>query len=560
MIATKKRLRIFYCSLLIYLFFLVPSVVNAAPSDVVSGRSFDYGDAWGQYHYLGKTSAMSDGNLLTGLSFANNTGVTFAWTVLDVPTQISGYSSKHNGGNVGTHYFVLRLYDSNKTQLYLALMDGTNTTVNFSPVNDVKYVAVEYRYAYTYYSATFYDLKVFGEYVDLTPPSKPLGLTLTSLTDNIRLQWTANPENDIAGYDVFASDGTKINTSLITATSYEFSSAPEVSSTYYIKAVDNSGNVSLASDSVTGFSYPPATAPTVKVSNLSYTSLTLNWDQVGQTYTVLKDGVSLGDINTNTFNVSSLESETTYVLTVVSHSYGRDTSTDITVKTLKFPDTEIPVIFSNLITSNSFRLNWTGGSAPYSIYKDDQQLGTSGLNYYTVSNLTVQSTASYKISYTDMYGRLVFSEPLSVTTLENPPPVSKPPESVAAPPAITNNPALDQASGKLLEGVRDTKDQGVSLMAVIIGAIVLVLGAFFLIRIMKRNMIRGVSSKTGSAAGSASSGSKSPATKKGATVPPVTPQSKSIQAHFKTSKPKKPHYRRISNYEKSSFYRKRRLQ
>lgn len=90
------------------------------------------------------------------------------------------------------------------------------------------------------------DLGVYDIYgADLdTAPAAPAGLAATPSAGGIKLAWTASPELDLAGYNVYrssAADGeyTKLNPALLTTPSYMDPDAPKgVRSYYRVTAVD----------------------------------------------------------------------------------------------------------------------------------------------------------------------------------------------------------------------------------------------------------------------------------------------------------------------------------
>lgn len=89
---------------------------------------------------------------------------------------------------------------------------------------------------------------------DTTPPSAPIGLTVTGqTTDSLALSWTASTDNvAVAGYNVF--DGAaKVNTVTIIGTAYTVTGlSPSTTHTLTVRAVDAAGNQSAASVPVTG--------------------------------------------------------------------------------------------------------------------------------------------------------------------------------------------------------------------------------------------------------------------------------------------------------------------
>jgi hypothetical protein len=89
---------------------------------------------------------------------------------------------------------------------------------------------------------------------DTTPPAAPAGLSATAGKRKITLNWTANTEPDLAGYNVYRSSSatgtfTKLNSSPVTTNTYTNSSLTSGSTWYYyVTAVDTSNNQSAASN------------------------------------------------------------------------------------------------------------------------------------------------------------------------------------------------------------------------------------------------------------------------------------------------------------------------
>ena len=95
--------------------------------------------------------------------------------------------------------------------------------------------------------------------VDIYPPGKPGPVSPAPAPGRVSLFWPANPEPDVAGYNIYRSTDpnlprtswTKLTSTLYTRTTFTDENV-EVGKTYYyyIEAVDNAGNVSAPSDVV----------------------------------------------------------------------------------------------------------------------------------------------------------------------------------------------------------------------------------------------------------------------------------------------------------------------
>jgi hypothetical protein len=86
---------------------------------------------------------------------------------------------------------------------------------------------------------------------DVFPPSPPQGLSSIYSGAAVELVWTANTEADLAGYNVYRLDNQtaqRLNTELVRTPIFrDASAAPGMTFTYYVTAVDISGNESKAS-------------------------------------------------------------------------------------------------------------------------------------------------------------------------------------------------------------------------------------------------------------------------------------------------------------------------
>jgi len=95
---------------------------------------------------------------------------------------------------------------------------------------------------------------------DIFAPSAPTSITVAAAPGRLSLFWPANPERDVAGYNIYRStdpklpkpDWLKLNRTLYERTTYQ-DEAVETGTRYYyyLTAVDTAGNESQPSDVVT---------------------------------------------------------------------------------------------------------------------------------------------------------------------------------------------------------------------------------------------------------------------------------------------------------------------
>lgn len=127
--------------------------------------------------------------------------------------------------------------------------------------------------------------KASAEPTDQTAPAAPTSLTATASEGKITLTWDANEEEDLNEYQVFRSDGAATPVELTTVaagtTTYTDSDVTNgMAYTYLIKAIDNDGNESEASNTATAEpvdSTDPAT-PTNLKATAGDAAVSLTWD------------------------------------------------------------------------------------------------------------------------------------------------------------------------------------------------------------------------------------------------------------------------------------------
>jgi PQQ-dependent dehydrogenase (s-GDH family) len=281
---------------------------------------------------------------------------------------------------------------------------------------------------------------------DTSAPSAPANLAASGITQSsLTLSWQASTDNiGVTGYDIYRN-GVKINSSLVTGTTYNVTGlSAETSYSFYVVARDAAGNTSAQSNTV-DITIPDTTPPSVPGSltalNVAQTSLNLDWnastDNVGVTgYDVYQDGVKINTspVTSSNYSVSGLTASTTYTFYVTASDAAGNisgNSNQVQVTTAAPPDTEAPTAPTNLVASNltysSVDLNWDASSdnigvAGYDVFVNGNKANASLVpgTSYTVTGLTPSTTYNIHVEASDATGNRTVGETIFVTTPEQP--------------------------------------------------------------------------------------------------------------------------------------------
>ena len=146
---------------------------------------------------------------------------------------------------------------------------------------------------------------------DITAPGQVTGLSVGTVTDTqITLSWNANPEPDVASYNIYR-DGTLIAT--VSTTSFTDSGlSPSTTYTYEVSAVDTSGNEGQLSSPVSATTAPPPGIGHLLISEVYYdatgTDSQREWIEIYNPTSQIIDltGYWLQDAAGGTFTLSGL--------------------------------------------------------------------------------------------------------------------------------------------------------------------------------------------------------------------------------------------------------------
>ena len=233
---------------------------------------------------------------------------------------------------------------------------------------------------------------------DRQAPTRPTNLRVTSMTSyRVSLAW--NPSTDNSGtfsYMVVVSDGSTY-TIPQTQTTFTHFVAPLGTYSFYVYAVDGSGNRSQKSNTVSATPPPDNTAPTapvLSVTGVGPTEVSLQWtastdDGPYLFYQVFVNGSPSVDARQNQFAVvQGLTPETTYQFTVKARDlYGP-------------PNVSAPSNVITVTTTAAGGADTEPPSAPTNLHGWDAGDGAREINlFWTASfdNQTPQAAIEYEI-------------------------------------------------------------------------------------------------------------------------------------------------------------------
>jgi hypothetical protein len=331
---------------------------------------------------------------------AGNKQAMLQWTA-NAETDIKGYNlyngaTKVNGSPItGTNYTVTGL---NNMQSYTFTLEAVNTSNIQSTAGATTQVTP----------------------INATPPAIPSGLTATAGNTQIFLDWVANSETDLKGYNVYYN-ATKLNGSPITGKKYTVSSLTNGTSySFTIKAVNTSGYESNNSAAAAAIPVPPPAIPSGLEATAGDSKVSLRWIANTETnlkgYFIYQDGVKLNSTpyRITSFDVAAgLTNGVTYSFAIQSIDDGGYESAISAAVTATPRDTTPPAIPTGLKGSgvnSAADLRWDPNTESdlqgYNIYQNGTKVNGSPITAtnYTVSSLTNGAAYSFSITSIDLLG------------------------------------------------------------------------------------------------------------------------------------------------------------
>jgi PQQ-dependent dehydrogenase (s-GDH family) len=354
------------------------------------------------------------------VSAITQSSLTLNWTASTDNIGVTGYDVYRNGVKINstlttsTSYSVTGLNASTAYQFYVQAKDAANnTSANSNTVNVTT--------------------------PDTQAPAAPTGLTASGITaGSLTLNWTASTDNvAVTGYDIYRN-GVKINSALVTATSYGVTGlAGSTSYQFYVQAKDAANNTSANSNTVS-VTTPDVEAPTapanLEATNIIQSSLTLNWtastDNIAVAgYDIYRNGTKINSslVVVTTYNVAGLSASTAYQFYVQAKDAANNTSANSNTINVTTPDTQAPTAPSNLsstnVTETSLTLGWTAstdnvGVIGYYVYQDGIKINGAAIasTSYNVTGLSSATTYQFYIQASDAAGNTTNGNISTITT------------------------------------------------------------------------------------------------------------------------------------------------
>ena len=173
-----------------------------------------------------------------------------------------------------------------------------------------------------------------------------------------------------------------------------------------------------------------ASGTTSSGTNLSWTADTPPTNCTISSYTVLKNGTSIGTATGTTFAVTGLSASTSYSFTVEATDANGTSSASsaVNVTTSASSCTTSPSAPTGLAasgtTSSGTNLSWTVDTPPancsitsYTVLQNGTSIGTASGTSFAVSGLSASTSYSFTVKATDANGTSAASSAVSVTTL-----------------------------------------------------------------------------------------------------------------------------------------------
>jgi len=250
-------------------------------------------------------------------------------------------------------------------------------------------------------------------------------LTTSSISNVFTINWHSGSLSLSDTTTLLTLDFTVATTTVDTSASLTFGGTQEVSDPPAENVLDTTyinGTLTL-----NPLSAPTATS-TITFENVSASSITVNWTEVGDATSYdlyYGNDVLVTTTGATTYNDTGLDSNTTYTYYVIASNDAGDgpASSDFSTTTLvSIPDTPSVPTFSN-VASTALTVNWdaVSGATYYVLYQDDVSVVTTSVTSSNRSGLSASTTYVYTLKAGNAGGLSATSDSATTTTLPGAP-------------------------------------------------------------------------------------------------------------------------------------------
>ena len=290
-------------------------------------------------------------------------------------------------------------------------------------------------------------------------PSAPKSVSANSSDGGVMLSWAANKEGNLAGYDVFRSDsatGTfaKLNTSLLTATSFNDAALPVGQTGYYrVVAADyhgTGGTASTASGTRTSGPTLPAAAGSLAGTAPAYNRVTLTWADNSNNEAGFRierangsgafAAIATAGANATTFTDTAASARMTYRYRVVAFNAVGDAAASNVAQVVTPADDAVVAAPSTLTASqvryNAVGLTWADNSENETSFRVERRIPGGAFaaittlpadsTSYSDATVTAETGYEYRVVAFNAVGTSPASNVVAVTTPSDPSHVDAP--------------------------------------------------------------------------------------------------------------------------------------
>lgn len=381
---------------MVFSILFIPGRADAYPGGLLDGKPTYYSFC------ACYVTTVTDNDPATGqgIRFGNHA---VSWT-LDEPMDIYEYRFQKSAMNVRVD-----MWNDMGVLVYRATESANGAITRTVDVKSVTRIAVANPGST---GGTLWEFDAYG-YFNYPVPK---GLTATSDTRKISLNWSYTPYDNFVGYNVYM-DGVLVNSSPIKTNNYAFTLAPDIPHTFSYTAVYDSGGNNVEtrhSSEVTAFAYDtPLKKPVI--TGLEWeTEIKLSWLPIeGATnYQLFTDSGQLlysGMETTFDHKGLTLNSDHTYYLEVID-KYDRRVRSELVTFRAREPPPPVNLQFTLLNKRHDqMQVRWTATNPPYLITLNGLSKGTTSNNLFTFDGLEPETSYVIQVTYIDGYGRTVNS-------------------------------------------------------------------------------------------------------------------------------------------------------